>query len=183
GRRGGGGAGGGTGRGGHAIVFGQGAVHERVVPVQHIQNRAVTLDHVGNEPDGLLEHRFSKLVRENGEAFAVHRVVILKPTEVQPGAREFRGHPARAVVFQHPANLRRKHGRLPKVIGGGVGEQFFIGHAGPEEVTQPAGKRVTGQRAVGRSRRSGDSFSGDSRIGVHQVHAIEEIRRDQKAGD
>src|SRR5262249_55969559 len=163
GRRGGGGAGGGTGRRGHAIVFGQCAVHECVVAVQHIQNRAVTLDHVGNEPDGLLEHRFSKPVRENGEAFAVHRVVILKPPERQPAAREFRAHPARAAVFKRPANRGPQRGRLPKGRGGGGGEQFFIGNAGRGEVPRPAGGRVTGQRAVGRRRRSGDSFGGDSR--------------------
>ena len=43
-------------------------------------------------------------------------------------------------ILQHALGLRQQHRGLVQVVRGGVPQQFRIGHAGPEEIAQPAGQ-------------------------------------------
>ena len=93
-------------------MLGQHRVHEGVVAVQQIQNRAVVVDQIGEEADRLLEHRLAQLIVEARESLAVHGIEVFEMAEVQPVAAEFRGEAARTIVFQHAAGLREQHGGL-----------------------------------------------------------------------
>ena len=120
----------------------QHGIHERVVAVQQIEYGAIVANQFADEADRLLKHRLAQIVREGGEAFAVDGVAFLEAAEVEPVAAEFGGEPARAVVFQHPTNLRAQHGIFPQIASGRTRQQRFVGHRRPEEIAQPAGKRV-----------------------------------------
>ena len=87
-----------------------------------------------------------QVVVEARETFAIDGVVFLKTAEVEPVAGELRRQAARTFVFQHPAGLRDQDIRLLQIAARGQPQKFLVRHARPEEIAQPAGQSVAGQR-------------------------------------
>jgi hypothetical protein len=125
------------------------------------------------KPDGLLEHRLAQIVVKLGKRSRSTEVDRFEAAEIEPVAAEFGGQPAHAVVFQHAARLRQQHVGPLQIARRGVRQQFLVGHAGPQEITQPAGQFVPAERAD----RAG------SRSGAAQIEAVAEIGRHQDADD
>ncbi len=152
------------GRLGHAVVFRQRAVHERVGPVQQVEDGAIALRHIDKVANGLLEHRLAQFVGEGGEALAIDTVVLLEAAEVEPVAGELGRQAAHPGIAQHAPRLGLQHLRSVQVSRCRVRQQFVVGHARPQEIAQPTGQLIIGQRPGGRT-------------GLRQVEAVIEMGR------
>jgi len=128
----------------HAVVFRKHRIHKREVSIQQIQHGAVVPDGILHEPYRLLEHGLAQIVREARETFSIHRVVCFETPEIEPITGELGGHPDRPLVFQHASNLRRQNILRLQIAGRCVGQQLPIGHARPQEVTEPARQSIPG---------------------------------------
>ena len=99
---------------------GPGRVDERVPAIEELDDGAVVLDEVEEEPDRLLEHRTPQLVVECGEPAAIDAVVLLEPAEVEPVAAELRGQAPHAVAPGASVGPAREDLGLVQVARGGV---------------------------------------------------------------
>src|ERR1035441_7439474 len=113
-------------------------------------------------------------------------------SEIEPVATEFGRQPARALVFHHPAGLRDQDVRPLQIARRRVRQQLLVGHAGPKEITEPAGESVPGERTHGwrggglhgnGSNRGRSCSSAPICAGVQQIDAVAEVGRHQHADD
>ena len=120
-------------------MLGEILVEKRVVRIQDVQDRAVVLEHVGEEEDRLFVHG-SAHRGERGEVPFALLVQVVEVADVQPLAAEFGGQSASARIAQHSLHLRDQHVGLMESSGGGYRSQFFVRLRRPEEVTEPVGE-------------------------------------------
>lgn len=101
----------------HAVMRRQGAIHERVAAVQHIEHRAIVTDCVLDKPDWLLKHRLAEIAIEAGEALAVDVIVGFEMAKIEPVAAELSCKTAHPLILQHAASLGQQNILLLQIAG------------------------------------------------------------------
>ena len=149
-------------------MAGEGRVHERVLPFEEFEHRAVVADDVEDEADRLLEHRAAEFVVEGLEAAAIDAVVLLEPAEVEPVAAELGRKAADAVVAEHPPGLGDEDLGALEFACRGAAQQLVVGHARPEEIAQAAGQVVIAQGPDARPLAFALEIDPVAEVGRHQ---------------
>ena len=131
---------------GDSVVLGQDRVDERVIGVEEIKHRAISLNDIDEKANRFLIHRLSKFVCKAGKPAAIDAVVLFETAKIEPIAAEFDREGPHAIVAQHSSRLSEKDFRSAKVARGGMAQEFLVGHGRPKEVAQTARQSVIGQR-------------------------------------
>ena len=83
----------------------QGQIRKGVIGANEVGQGTVPFCKVHKEPDRLFIHRLSQFRVENGKSFPIDRVVLLKPSKVQPVSEKLGGEPTHSCILHHAANL------------------------------------------------------------------------------
>src|SRR4051794_6354389 len=95
----------------------QHTIDERVPRIKKIEDRAVALNKIDEEPDRLFEHRLPQFVAERRKSCPIDAVVLLEAAKVEPVSGELDGKCANPLVRQHPPRLDRQNFRLMQIVG------------------------------------------------------------------
>ena len=114
---------------------GQDGIDESVMGIEQIKHWAIPLKHIHEKANRLLEHRFPQIAGEACEPVPVHRANFLETAVIKPIAAELHRQRPDARVFQHAPRLGGNDLWFVQVPRRRVGQQFFIRHARPEEIT------------------------------------------------
>ena len=117
---------------------GERAVEEGVVRVDQFEEAPVVAEDRGEIQLGLAPHRRAQGLAEPGEHILI-RGRPAQPAEAEPLAGEVLDEGGRPRVVEHPDGLPAEV--RPERPRAGLGEQFVVGHAPPEEVRQPGRRR------------------------------------------
>ena len=124
------------------VMFREVVVDEGVVGAEELAHRAVLLQHVLEDHEGLGGEGVLKGVIVEGLELLLIRRQQRDVLEVQPLAQEVVDEEVGLLVFEHPLDLPGKGIFIGELVGGGELEEGLVGHRVPEVVAQAGGERV-----------------------------------------